>query len=49
MPHMNENKCNCDARDPVQRSDEGFITNKVRIAFLLPNHAKLCIHQFMSL
>ena len=29
LPHLNENKCNCDARDPVQRCDHGLITNKV--------------------
>ena len=31
LPHLNENKCNCDARDPVQRSDHGLITNKAKI------------------
>ena len=30
-PHLNENKCNCDARDPVLRSDTGKIKNKVPI------------------
>ena len=33
LPHLNENKCNCDARDPIQRMDSGLITNHVNIYF----------------
>ena len=34
LPGLTSNKCNCDAREPVDRRDVGFITNHVHIKLL---------------